>query len=242
MSASTLPHTIPPGLLTAPADRGPDRVPVKAPGFWRAPFAAATFREVGYTFASLPIAIAGFTFAVTMFVLGASLVMTALGVPVLAAALAGARRLGAAERRRARHQLGLAVGEPAPVPAPRTSGRWAAMTARLTDTSGWKALLFQVLMFPWRVASFVLSLTFLLTGWTLALYPAYAWVFPHYVNWPGYRLYDYTSHGVHHSYYLSSPAQITAASLLGLLTLFLTPLLLRTLTTVDRTAIRSLLS
>ncbi|WP_188284112.1 sensor domain-containing protein [Streptomyces sp. CBMA29] len=239
-----------PGLLSAPdAERpaygsaakgpGPGRVP---PGFWRAPFAAVTFREVGYALTSLPIAIAGFVFAVTMFAVGTSLALTAIGVPVLAAMLTGARALGGAERARAGSLLSLRVGEPAPVPAPRTPGRWAAMTARLRDPSAWKALLFQVLMFPWRIASFVLTLTFLLTGWTVALYPAYAWVFPRYVDWPGYRLFEYTSGGVHHAYYLSSPLQIAGASLLGLLLVFLTPPLVRALTTVDRTAIRSLLS
>lgn len=213
-----------------------------SPGFWRAPFAATTFREIGYTLTSLPVAIAGFVFAVTMFALGTSLVLTAVGVPVLAAMLTGARGLGGTERRRASSQLALDVSEPATVLAPRTPGRWAAMTARLRDAAGWKALLFQVLMFPWRVASFALSVTFLVTGWTVALYPVYAWVFPRYVDWPGYRLYDYTSGGVHHEYYLSSPAQIAGASLLGLVILFLTPKLIRALTNVDRAAIRALLT
>ncbi|MFJ2632941.1 sensor domain-containing protein [Streptomyces sp. NPDC087422] len=257
-ASTAQPHSSPPaaasqarpGLLAAPdaghpaygspaKGPGPGRVP---PGFWRAPFSAVTFREVGYALTSLPIAIAGFVFAVTMFALGTSLVLTAIGVPVLAAMLTGARALGGAERARARSLLSLRVGEPVPVPAPRTPGRWAAMTARLRDASAWKALLFQVLMFPWRIASFVLTLTFLITGWTVALYPAYAWVFPRYVDWPGYRLFEYTSGGVHHAYYLSSPLQIAGASLLGLLLVFLTPPLVRALTTVDRAAIRSLLS
>ncbi|MEU6848423.1 sensor domain-containing protein [Actinacidiphila alni] len=259
MTASTLPQagqrTTAPGLLPgaagpgqhpayAAAGRAPGRTRPRTddrPGFWRAPFSGATFRLIGYTLTSLPVAIAGFTFAVTMSVLGASLVLTALGVPVLAAALAGARGLGSAERGRARGLLGLDVDAPGPVPAPRTPGRWAAMTARLGDTSGWKALLFHTVMFPWRILTFVLSLTFLVTGWTVALLPAYSWVFPHYVGWPGYRLYDYTSGGVHHSFYLSSPFQIAGASALGLVIVFLTPALVRALTNVDRAAVRGLL-
>ncbi|WP_328377756.1 sensor domain-containing protein [Streptomyces sp. NBC_01020] len=232
MSTSTLPHTAQTPAVT-PGTAGT--------GFWRAPFSSRTFREVGYTFTSLLVAIVGFTFAVAMFSLSAGLAVTVIGLPVAAAMLAGARGLGTAERGRARRQLGLDVAAPAPVRRSPHSGRWSALTARLTDPAGWKALLFQILMFPWRVASFVLSLTFLVTGWAVALYPAYRWVFPRYVGWPGYPLYDYTSNGVHHHYYLTSPLQIGASSLLGLVIVFLTPQLVRALTNVDRAAVRGLL-
>ncbi|MFE2377333.1 sensor domain-containing protein [Streptomyces sp. NPDC059398] len=240
MSSSTLPHPSPtvtptptPAMSTPPAPPGT--------GFWRAPFAARTFREIGYVFSSLPVAVAGFVFVVTMFSLSAGLAVTVVGLPAAAALLAGARALGTAERGRARRLLGLDVPAPAPVPAARNSGRWPALLARLTDAAGWRAMLFQLLMFPWRVASFVLSLTFLVTGWAVALYPAYHWVFPRYVGWPGYQVYDYTSHGAHHQYYLTSPLQIGAFSLLGLVIVFLTPKLVHALTNVDRGAVRTLL-
>lgn len=237
MTTSTLPYAtaVPVAPSASPALSAPST------NFWRAPFAAATYREIGYTLSSLPIAITGFTFAVTMFSLGVSLAVTVLGLPVLAAMLTGTRGLAAAERGRARALLGLNVTAPADAPAPGEAGWWPAMRARLSDVAGWRSLLFQVVMFPWRVASFCISLTVLLTGWAVALYPAYAWVFPHYVGWPGYRLYDYTSGGVEHEYYLSSPLRITAFSLLGLVIVFLTPKLVRALTNVDRAAVRSLL-
>ncbi|QEU93296.1 sensor domain-containing protein [Streptomyces kanamyceticus] len=63
-------------------------------GFWRAPFAAVTYREIGHVLVSLPVAIAGFGFAVAAVALGAGLLVTVLGLPVLAAALAAARGLG----------------------------------------------------------------------------------------------------------------------------------------------------
>ncbi|MCT2589759.1 sensor domain-containing protein [Streptomyces sp. N2-109] len=233
MSTSTLPYT---ATRTAPA------TPAERPtGFWRAPFAAVTFRELGYTLISLPVAIAGFVFAVTMFSLGTGLAVTLLGVPVLAAMLAGARGLGAAERGRARAGLALDVAEPAPRKAPRQDGWWAGMASRLTDAAAWKALLFQVVMFPWRVASFCLSLSVLLSGWVAALYPAYHWVFPHYVDWPGYRVYDFYSGSTHHELYLDSVPEIAGASLLGMVIVLLTPKLIRALTNVDRAAVRSLL-
>lgn len=237
MSTSTLPYAAAPA---APAAPSAERVP-GAPGFWRAPFVASTYREIGYTVVSLPIAIVGFTFAVAMFSLGVGLFVTVLGLPVLAAALAGARGLGAAERGRARVQLGLDVAGPAAVERSREAGAWAGMRARVSDGAGWRALLFQVVMFPSRVVSFVLSVTFLVTGWVVALLPAYSWVFPRYVDWPGYRLFDYTSGGERHEFYLESPVQIAGASLVGLAIVFLTPKLVRALTNIDRAAVRSML-
>ncbi|MEV0276621.1 sensor domain-containing protein [Streptomyces sp. NPDC050610] len=215
--------------------------PAERVGFWRAPFAAVTYREFGYILASLPIAVVGFAFALTMFSVGAVLAVTVLGLPVLAGLLAGARGLGGAERRRAAEKLGLAAGAPASVPTPRAAGFWAGQRARLGDAAGWRAFLFQLVMFPWRMVNFVLSTAVLLVGWAVALLPAYNWVFPHYVGWPGYRLFDFTSGGVHHQYYLTSPFQLAGVSLVGLVIVFLTPKLIRALTNVDRAAVRGML-
>ncbi|MDG4865790.1 sensor domain-containing protein, partial [Streptomyces sp. T-3] len=92
MSTGTLPYaaTVAPSAAVAPTRRAPE-----APAFWRAPFAGSTFRELGYVVGSLPIAIVGFTFAVTMFSLGVGLLAVWAGLPVLVAALSGARGLGA---------------------------------------------------------------------------------------------------------------------------------------------------
>lgn len=213
-----------------------------AVGFLHGPFASATYREIGYTLTSLPVAVVGFSFAVTMFTLGTGLAVTVLGLPVLAGMLLAARGLGAAERGRARHGLGLYVEGPGPVAENGRTGFWAAMSRHLTDAAGWKALLFQVLMLPWRMLSFVVSVTFLAVGWTVALLPAYNWVFPRYVDgWAGYRVYDYTSGGIRHVYEITTPAQLAAVSLLGLLIVFITPKLVRALTNVDRAAVRGLL-
>lgn len=217
--------------------RRPDPAPA---AFRRAPFASSTYREIGFTLSSLPIAIAGFTFAVTLFSLGLGLVVTALGLPVLALLLAGARGFGALERGRARTLLAAEIAAPAPV-RPGRPGFWGGVSARLADAAGWKAVLYQVLMFPWTLLSFVLSVVFLVTGWVLALYPVYHWVFARYTPWPGYRLYDYTSNGVRHEYFVTSPLQIAGVSAIGLVLVFLTPLLVRGLTNVHRLAIRGLL-
>jgi hypothetical protein len=87
----------------------------RLPAALRAPVEGRTWRELGYVLLSLPISILLFTYAVTMVSLGAGLLVTFLGVPVLAAALAGCRGFGAVERARARGLLGLEVAEPEPL-------------------------------------------------------------------------------------------------------------------------------
>ncbi|MVO89403.1 hypothetical protein GPA10_32785 [Streptomyces sp. p1417] len=136
MTIDTLPRT------TAPARTRPERAHkgpafrTSRPGFWRAPFAAPTFRTFGYVLTSLPVAVAGFVFAVTLFSLGAGLAVTLLGLPVFAAMLAGARGLGASERRRARDLLGVVVAGPAPVRGADAEGAWARATGAARGRGG----------------------------------------------------------------------------------------------------------
>ncbi|MEV6978210.1 sensor domain-containing protein [Kitasatospora sp. NPDC093806] len=211
------------------------------PYAWRAPFTSYFYRELGYALTGLPVAIAGFVLAVTLFSLGLGTFVTVLGLPVLAALTTAGRGFGRLERSRIRTMLALDVPGPAPVRVTRR-GTWGTVTARLADAAGWKAVLYQVVMFPWAILSMVLSLVFLLVGWSLALYPVYHWVFPKYTDWPGYRIFDFTdSDGVQHVYYVESPLQIAGVCLIGLLFVFVTPQLVRGLTNVNRLAAQGLL-
>ncbi|MFH9353545.1 sensor domain-containing protein [Kitasatospora sp. NPDC017646] len=211
------------------------------PGFWRAPFSRQYYREVGYALTGLPVAIVGFAVSITLFCLGVGTFVTVLGLPVLAGLTTVARGLGRAERARVRGMLALDVPGPAPVRQVRP-GNWGAITARLADGAGWRAALHQLVMFPWAVFSFCLTLTFLVLGWAMALYPVYHWVFPRYTSWPGYQLFDYTdSHHVRHAYYVEGTGQIAAFSVVGVLLIFLTARLVHGLTGVNRAAARGLL-
>ncbi|MEE1784196.1 sensor domain-containing protein [Streptomyces sp. SP17BM10] len=210
------------------------------PPFWRAPFSAHYYREVGYVLTGLPVAIAGFTVAVVLFSFGAGTFVTVLGLPVLAGLTVVARGFGRLERSRARGMLGLDVSGPEPVRRSRP-GTWGAITARLADAAGWKGVLHQVVMFPWAVFSFAMTLVFLLVGWTMALYPLYHWVFPTFTSWRGYRLFDYTDgKGVEHVYFVEGAGQIAAVSVAGIVIVFLTAQLVRGLTNVNRAAIQGL--
>ncbi|MZD08976.1 sensor histidine kinase, partial [Streptomyces sp. SID5785] len=208
----------------------------RLPAGLRAPVEGRTWRELGYVLLSLPISIVGFTWAVTMVSLGAGLLVTFIGVPVLAAALAGARGLGSLERVRARGLLGVEVGSPEPV-RPRKNGPMGWMGAVLKSGVSWRSLLYGVLHMPWAVFAFSVGLTFWATGWSLLTYPLWRWVFPMYAGQGGIQLYG----DEHHSVYLDNPFEITVTALVGLAITLATPWVLRALTTVDRLAVVGLL-
>ncbi|MGW3227641.1 sensor domain-containing protein [Kitasatospora sp. NPDC001095] len=230
-----------------PGGYGDDPRPLRArwterrPALWRAPFSAYYYREVGFALSGLPLAIAGFASSITLLCLGLGTFATVIGLPVLGALTGLARGFGRLERARVRGMLALDVPGPEPVRQVRPGG-WGAVTARLADRAGWKAVLYQVVMFPWAVFSFSMTLVFLVLGWALTLYPLYHWVFPTYTPWNGYRLFDFTDdEGVRHVYEVQAPWQIAGLAVLGLVLVFLTTQLVRGLTNVNRAAAQGLL-
>jgi signal transduction histidine kinase len=208
----------------------------RVPAGLRAPFEARSWREFGYVLLSLPIAIVLFTYAVTMVALGAGLLVTFLGIPVLAAGLAGCRGFGALERARARGMLGLEVGDPEPLRM-KKSGLMAWMGAVLKSGTSWRTLLYALVQFPWSVFSFVVAVNFWTYGWALLTYPLWFWVFPVYAGRGGLQLYG----DAHHAVYLDNAFEITVTALVGLLFTLATPWIVRALTMVDRVMVHGLL-
>lgn len=208
----------------------------RLPAALRAPFEARTLREFGHVLLSLPVSIVLFTWAVAMVPLGAGLLVTFLGIPVLAAALAGCRGFGVLERARARALLGVDVADPEPLRTTKP-GALAWMGAVLKNGSSWRHLLYAVVQFPWAVFAFSVAVSFWTVGWTLLSYPLWFWVFPAYAGTGGVQLYG----DDHHSVYLDNPFEITVTCLVGLLFTLATPWLVRALTTVDGLLVRGLL-
>ncbi|KOU28893.1 histidine kinase [Streptomyces sp. WM6372] len=202
----------------------------------RAPLEGRTWREFGYLVLGLPLSLLYFSLAITGVSLGAGLLVTFLGVPVLAGVLAMCRGFGRVERGRARAMLGVDIAEPAPIRAGKP-GPLAAMGALLKSGSAWRHALYSVIHLPWAIFAFTLALVFWAYGWAFLLYPVWFWVFPAYTDWPGLQLFqndDYT-------FYLDSPAEIALAFLVGLAFTLATPWVVRALTTVDRVLIAGLL-
>ncbi|MFJ5529507.1 sensor histidine kinase [Streptomyces sp. NPDC093261] len=219
-----------------PASPGPGRQPHRLPVVLRAPFEARSWSEFCYLLLSLPLGILMFTYSVTMLSLGAGLLVTFLGIPVLAAALAGCRGFGALERARARGLLRLEVADPEPLMMKRR-GPMAWIAAMLRSGVSWRHVLYTALQFPWAVFSFVVGVTFWTSGWTLLTYPLWFWVFPMYGGQGGLQLYGDETHSV----YLDNPFEIMVTALVGLLITLATPWIVRGLTTVDRLLVHGLL-
>ncbi|MEV6736178.1 sensor domain-containing protein [Streptomyces sp. NPDC051104] len=224
------------GEWGGPGSQGAGGRPHRLPVALRAPIEARSWGEFCYLLLSLPIGIAMFTYGVTMLSIGAGLLVTFLGIPVLAAALAGCRGFGALERARARGLLGLEVAAPEPL---RMSGRGAMawMGAMLKSGASWRHMLYTVLHFPWAVFSFSVGVSFWTCGWALLTYPLWFWVFPVYAGQGGVQLYGDETHHV----YLDNPFEITVTALVGLLITLATPWIVRGLTTVDRLLVHGLL-
>ncbi|WP_425245717.1 sensor histidine kinase [Streptomyces sp. NEAU-NA10] len=202
----------------------------------RAPVEARAWREFAYVLLSLPISITLFTFAVTMLALGAGLLVTFVGIPVLAAGLAVCRGFGSLERTRARGLLGLDVAPPEPLRL-RGKGASAWMGAVLKSGASWRHVLYAVVHLPWAVFSFCVAVVFWTYGWSMLTYPLWFWLFPVYGGQGGLQLYGDEQHQI----YLDNPFEITVTVLVGLLVTMATPWIVRALTTVDRVLVHGLL-
>ncbi|MFD5917479.1 sensor histidine kinase [Kitasatospora sp. NPDC058201] len=137
----------------------------------RAPlYGARMWRQVGQLLLNLPIGIAGFVFTIVTLSVGLGLSVTVIGLPLLAAGLAGCRAMGGFARRRARSLYNSGVHEPEPVQR-RRPGITGFAIAQLTDALSWRSALYYVLMLPWGILSFTLTLVCVLVGW-----PVLPWV------------------------------------------------------------------
>ncbi|MFF0713626.1 sensor histidine kinase [Streptomyces bauhiniae] len=208
----------------------------RLPAALRAPLEARTWRMLGYALTGLPVAVALFVWTVTMISLGAGLLVTFVGVPVLALGLVGCRGFGALERARAGALLKVRVAPPEPL-RPSGPGLLPWLGAVLKSGSSWRNLVYALVHFPWAVFSFSVAISFWTYGWALLTYPLWFWVFPMWAGQGGIQLYG----DDHHSVYLDNPWEITGTALVGLVFTLLTPWLLRGLTTVDGLLVRGLL-
>ncbi|MEU2428665.1 sensor domain-containing protein [Streptomyces sp. NPDC007861] len=208
----------------------------RLPSALRAPFEGHTWREFGYLMLSLPLSVVFFSLAVSFASAGVGLVVTFLGIPVLAGTLAMCRGFGTLERARARALLGLDVAEPAPA-LPRKGGPMAWIGAMLKSGVSWRHLLYALIHMPWAVFAFSVALPFWLYGWGFATYPLWHWVFPVYVGVDGLQLYGDGTHNV----YLDSPFELAVTCAFGLVLVLATPWVVRGLATVDRLLVTGLL-
>ncbi|MER5208898.1 sensor domain-containing protein [Streptomyces sp. NPDC002825] len=206
------------------------------PAAIRAPFEARTWRAVLYVLIGFPLSVCWFVLSIAFVSAGAGLLITFLGVPILAGALGMCRGFGAVERARARGLLDLHVAAPEPVRG-RTGGALSWMGAMLKSGASWRHLLYAVLHMPWAVFSFAVTVALYAWGWALFTYPLWQWVFPAWVGQDGIQLYGDATH----SFYLDAPFEIAVTSAIGLVFVLVGPWVLRGLVSVDRLLVSGLL-
>ncbi|MEW2189448.1 sensor histidine kinase [Streptomyces microflavus] len=125
-----------------------------------------TWREIAHLLVNLPMAIAGFVYALLVIAVGVGLSVTVIGLPVLVAGLRGARVLGRVERGRARSLLGVRIEEPSPLPRGRQEGGvFPWLWSGLKDPVGWRSLLYAFIRLPWGVLTFAVALVSLIVLW-----------------------------------------------------------------------------
>ncbi len=123
-----------------------------------APFSARAWAEVLYSVAGLPLALLGAVYVVGTFVLGAGLLITVVGLPLIAAFSAGARGLGAVRRALARGLLHLAVE--APERPRRATGFLGWVGAGVGDGAAWRARVYLLISLPLSMVAFVATIVF----------------------------------------------------------------------------------
>ncbi|PJN37711.1 histidine kinase [Streptomyces sp. CB02959] len=215
-----------------PARPGGHRVPAGL----RAPFSGRTWREFLHLCLSLPVACVMFAYAVALVSLSAGLLITFLGIPVLAGGLVGSRGLGALERARARALLRLDVAAPEPL-RPSKPGLVAWVGAVLKSGASWRHLLYAFLHFPWALFAFVFAVTFWSVGWALLSFPFWYWLVRPYASLPGIQLWGDGGTAL----YVSPTVTAVVSGVFGLLMVLAGPWVFRGLTQVDRLLVRGLL-
>ncbi|MFD3660287.1 sensor histidine kinase [Streptomyces sp. NPDC058659] len=208
----------------------------RLPAAIRAPFEARTWRALGYVLIGLPLSVIWFSLSVAFVSAGAGLLITFLGVPILAGALAMCRGFGAVERARARALLDLDVKAPEPVRG-KTGGAFSWMGAMLKSGASWRHLLYALLHMPWAVFGFSVSVALWAWGWSLFTYPLWQWVFPAWIGQDGIQLYGDATHQM----YLDNGFEVAVTSLIGLVFVLIGPWVLRGIVAVDRFLVAGLL-
>ncbi|MCL2850365.1 MAG: sensor domain-containing protein [Micrococcales bacterium] len=191
--------------------------------FLNGPFAAQTWRELGYL--SLHLLLTPFAFAYVVFVpsFAAAVLIIVVGLWLVGALVVGARGWCAVYRALARTVLGVDVAAPPPFVRPREF--WSGLGAMFADVDGWRALLFMFLMFPLTIVSWVVSMTFLAFGLGAVTYGAW------YRFLPLQQAYDGTWHrGASVStdtvaWFVDTPPRIVALAAVGVVFLWLWPAL-----------------
>lgn len=202
-------------------------------------FGAQMWREAAYILIAFGLGIAGFVYTITVISLGAGLAVTVVGlIPIGLLILAG-RGWNATWRYLANELLGEQI-EPPPAFV-RPQGFWRMFGASLTDITGWRAMLFNVIAFALGLAAFIVSVTLFAIGAGGATF----WIWARFL--PAQTMHDGTQHravffNTGHSYWaVTGFWQFLLVAMIGLVVCALWVVANRGLTNLFRLTSRGLL-
>ncbi|WP_049564699.1 sensor histidine kinase [Streptomyces sp. SBT349] len=205
----------------------------------RLPFAARTWREGLHLLLNLPLGIAGFVVAVTGISVSAGLLVTFVGLPLMAVVLLLLRFFGRFERGRARLLLGAEVPEPEPLRLREgRSGPLAWMGAMLRSNVSWRSTAYALLRLPWGVLTFSAVTALWAAGWGALTLPLWSWTIPRYTDDPGVGI---NTDGEGGGWIWDAPWELALVAVVGLLLLILGAWVVRGLAVVDRVLVGGLL-
>ncbi|HZZ97157.1 MAG TPA: sensor domain-containing protein [Jatrophihabitantaceae bacterium] len=198
--------------------------------------ARRTWGELLYALLGLPLGVAGFVFTVTTISVSAGLLVTFIGLPLLAVTGLISRYFGLGIRRLGNVLLGDTIAAPAPFRA--RPGLFGWLGACLTDGTAWRARAYLLLKLPLGILTFVTAVTFWAYGLGAVSYPIWR---------PFLPCNSSTSVECHRgaqfgsSYTLDTPFRIALSCAAGVLLLLAAPWVVRGVVFVDRVVIRALL-
>jgi signal transduction histidine kinase len=105
-----------------------------------------TSGEVGFALVGMPLAVASLIYVAVSLYLGGLLVLTIVGLPVVAMLLGGVRRLGGLHRQLVAAMLAVPLTDPGPVG--RAGGPLKWVRRHLTDGVSWRAMLYLLVRLP----------------------------------------------------------------------------------------------
>jgi signal transduction histidine kinase len=212
-----------------------DRRPVRT--FFTALLTRQAWAELLYAIILLPMGVFGFSLTVTTLTFSGGLMITFVGLPLLAGTGLLSRYLGQRWRAGANRLLGWDV--PAPPPFRAKPGLLGWLSSCLRDGTAWRARLYLALQLPLGIASSVAAAFFVSYGIGALTYGIwYRWL-------PCNT--DPRTHVCHHAaalwneHYIETTPAILLTALAGLVIIFLAPWIVRGVLAIDRITMRALL-
>jgi signal transduction histidine kinase len=200
------------------------------------PIRRRAWAELLFAVLGLPIGVIGAAFTVVTLLASTGLLITFIGLPLLAASGLASRWLGSVVRGLANRLVG--AGIPAPQPFRRNPGLFGWLGSCVKDGTAWRARVYLLLKLPLGMATAVAAMVF----W------AYGLGGVTYAIWQPYLPCNHTGDGQCHraigftdSWQADTSFRIFLVSVAGLILLFAAPWVMRGFVYIDRLAIRSLL-